>query len=186
MKKVLIGFVVAALIGCVVLLFLQHQAQKKLRTESEALVQQHAQPTDAIQSLPSPEQASFNRKHIQTINAAKLFNLAMRVYAKDNDNLYPTNFNEKFVNQLKTGRSMNLNMADWLDVFEFMPGVTSAESAEKHPDGIILREKKARQAPDGKWERVYSYADGSAWFQTSDDGNFAAFEKQHMFPPANQ
>jgi len=147
---------------------------------------------DLIQSQPTPEQisqAAFNRKHIQTINAAKFFNLTMRVLAADNNNIYPTNFNEEFVNQLTT---VNLpsgstkDMTNWLSTFEFMPGVTSAQLAEKFPNGIILREKVARQTPDGKWERVYSYADGSAWYQTSDDGNFDAFEQQHTIPPSNQ
>jgi hypothetical protein len=40
----------------------------------------------------------------------------------------------------------------------------------------IFCEQVARQTPDGKWERVYSMADGSVEMQASDGGNFDAFE----------
>lgn len=157
----------------------------RLREENRAI-------KDIIQSQPTPEQilqASFNVKHFQTINAAKVFNLTMRILAGDNNNLYPTNFNDEFVNQLTTVKlpsGSTKDMTNWLNTFEFMPGLTSAQIAEKFPEGIILREKVARQTPDGKWERVYSYADGSAWYQTSDDGNFDSFERQHAIPPQNK
>jgi hypothetical protein len=54
------------------------------------------------------------------------------------------------------------------------------------PGKIIFREQVARQTPDGKWERVYGMVDGSVEVQTSDDGNFGAFEQQHMAAPPNQ
>jgi hypothetical protein len=56
----------------------------------------------------------------------------------------------------------------------------------KTPDEILCREHTARQSPDGKWERIYGMADGSVVLQTSEDGNFDAWEKQHMVPPPNQ
>jgi hypothetical protein len=43
MKNLKAGFAIAVLITCAVLLFLQHQAQEKLRADNEALTQQIAQ-----------------------------------------------------------------------------------------------------------------------------------------------
>jgi hypothetical protein len=56
----------------------------------------------------------------------------------------------------------------------------------QYPEAISIREKFPRQTPDGKWERVYGLADGSAWSEKSDDGNFDTFEQQHSIPPPNQ
>jgi predicted nuclease with TOPRIM domain len=43
MKNVLLGFAAAIVIVCAAFLFLQHQAQEKLRAENESLAQQFAQ-----------------------------------------------------------------------------------------------------------------------------------------------
>jgi hypothetical protein len=53
---------------------------------------------------------------------------------------------------------------------------------------LMLREITPRQAPDGKWERVYGLADGSVQKITSNDGNFDNWEKQQQqyIPPPNQ
>jgi hypothetical protein len=47
------------------------------------------------------------------------------------------------------------------------------------PQLAVLRERQARQAPDGTWHRVYGLVDGQSATATSADGNFAAWEKQN-------
>jgi len=50
----------------------------------------------------------------------------------------------------------------------------------------VFRERLARQAPDGTWQRAYGFADGSVQIATSYDGNFDAWEKANTYiPPAN-
>jgi hypothetical protein len=52
---------------------------------------------------------------------------------------------------------------------------------------VELRERLARQAPDGTWQRIYGFADGSVQTATSYDGNFDAWEKANTYsPPPNQ
>jgi hypothetical protein len=52
---------------------------------------------------------------------------------------------------------------------------------------IVLRERAPRQYPNGKWERVYEFADGRVLTATSDGGNFDAWEKANTYsPPPNQ
>jgi RNA polymerase sigma factor (sigma-70 family) len=53
------------------------------------------------------------------------------------------------------------------------------------PDVIVLRERTPRQTTDGKWARVYGMADGQAVEKISEDGNFEAWEKQHLMPAQN-
>jgi hypothetical protein len=57
-----------------------------------------------------------------------------------------------------------------------------------HPQMVELRERMARQAPDGTWSRIYGLADGSVHIATSYDGNFEAWEKVNteMPPPQGQ
>ncbi len=45
----------------------------------------------------------------------------------------------------------------------------------------LLREQQPWQTPDGKWARVYAYADGAASMVESDD-NFQSWEAQHVVP----
>jgi prepilin-type processing-associated H-X9-DG protein len=52
---------------------------------------------------------------------------------------------------------------------------------------VVLRERIARQAPDGTWSRIYLFADGSVQIATSYDGNFDAWEKANTYStPPNQ
>jgi hypothetical protein len=244
MKNLKAGFAIAVLIACAILLFLQHQAQEKLRAENESLTQQLAQlktdneslsnlaaraknsqplPDDQLNELlrlrgevgvlrrqvvelgklqeenrqiragldvaqapktqlstTAPDQVEQHR--IDTVNALKQLGLAMRIYAGDHEERYATNFD-----QLISGGEIlttNFNGGVTVSDFEFMNvGLVN----DTMPDKIIFRERIPRQTPDGKWQRVYGMADGSVWTQTSADGNFDAYEKQHMIsPPPNQ
>jgi hypothetical protein len=242
MKNFKAGLIVAVVIAGAIFLFIQHQAQDKLRTENESLTQQLVQlQTDneslsnrlagigdakkltdeqfnellklrgevgmlrnqvvelgklreenrriskeladanqTIQSLPSPEQALFNKKRIQSVNDAKMIGLAMRIWAGDNNDQYPTNFDD-MTNELG-GVTNEIHLKE---TFEF---VNAGAANEHYPQMLMLREITPRQAPDGKWERVYGLADGSVWTETSSDGNFDAYEKQQQQynPPPNQ
>jgi hypothetical protein len=46
----------------------------------------------------------------------------------------------------------------------------------------LLRERQPWLTPEGKWSRVYAYADGAASTVESDD-NFQSWEAQHLLPP---
>ena len=45
----------------------------------------------------------------------------------------------------------------------------------------LIRERQPWRTPDGKWARVYGYADGAASIVESDD-NFQSWEAQHVIP----
>ena len=150
----------------------------KVREENRRLRDEVA---NAIpKSLPAPEQAEFNMHRVYTVNAMKQLGLAMRVYAGDNNGQYATNFDQL---KAELGGVTNFTGNIGLDSVEF---VNAGLVNETLPDKLIFRERVARQAPDGKWERVYGLADGSVWTQTSNDGNFNDYEQLHMMPPPNQ
>jgi hypothetical protein len=119
-------------------------------------------------------------------SAAKIINFGFGIFAEGHNGQFPTNFDQfegdkyfptnfPYLPDMRVG----IGLAD----FEIVnTGLVNA----KTPDEILFREHKARQSPDGKWERIYGMADGSVELQTSEDGNFDAFEQQHMVLPPNQ
>jgi hypothetical protein len=46
----------------------------------------------------------------------------------------------------------------------------------------LIRERQPWLTPDGRWARVYGYADGAASTVESDD-NFQSWDAQHVIPP---
>lgn len=49
----------------------------------------------------------------------------------------------------------------------------------------LIRERQPWQNPEGKWKRVYGYADGAAEIVESDD-NFQSWDAQHIIPPIHK
>jgi RNA polymerase sigma factor (sigma-70 family) len=154
-----------------------------LRTENIQIRKELADAVQTLQSLPSPKQALFDKKRIQAINAARYLSLAMRIWAGDNNDKYPTNFSQ-ITNEL-AGVTNQTQGLDPRDAFEF---VNAGMFKENYPQMLTVREIVPRQAPDGTWERVYGLADGSVHSIVSDTGNFDKWEKeqQQYNPPTNQ
>ena len=117
----------------------------------------------------------------------------MRLYAMEHNDQFPTNF-EQFKPQLDNSlgyskeytNSFSLGGVD-LHSFEFVNGgAVKNASAPEFPNLPVLRERLARQAPDGSWNRIYLFADGSAHIATSYDGNFESWEKANTYAPPDQ
>jgi len=50
---------------------------------------------------------------------------------------------------------------------------------------IVIREKQAWQS-NGKWSRIYAFADGHSEIHASPDGNFDEWESQRIVTPPGQ
>lgn len=161
----------------------------KLRGEVSVLRQQvddtaqRAQIAEQKLALALSAKAQFEAHQVETIKATKMLGLAVRLYADDNGGQFPTNLLQltgplgPYTNSWTMG-GINLWGFDFVNA-----GAVSSE----HPDMVVLRERLARQAPDGTWQRIYCFADGSVQIATSYDGNFDAWEKTNTSsPPANQ
>jgi hypothetical protein len=114
-----------------------------------------------------------------------MLGLDMRLYARDHDNQFPTNRLYKLADDYgPTNLLQNIPPLELIDV-----GLTkqNSQSQPDHPSMVVVRERLARQAPDGTWSRIYLFADGSVQTATSYDGNFDAWEKANTYaPPPNQ
>jgi len=151
----------------------------KLREQNRRISKELADANQTLQSLPSPEQALFNKQRIESINNSKEIELAMKIFAGEQNGLFPTNLMQL------VGDSKELPPS-WTNIIANFELVNAGMTDSQYPQVIAIRETNARQSPNGTWERVYGLADGSAWNETSNDGNFDAFEEQHAIPPPNQ
>jgi hypothetical protein len=93
-----------------------------------------------------------------------------RIFAQDHNNLLPEN-----MDQLKPYAS-GLPDTDW----EMVSG--GSLNRIRNPGAtILLREKEARQGPDGTFVKAYTFADGRARLEISGDKDFTALEHERGF-----
>jgi hypothetical protein len=130
--------------------------------------------------------AKFTANESVAINAIKYLGLDMRIYAGDHGNQYPTNDN---LYQLAKDYDSNTNLLQDIPAIEYknIGAKLNPQNEPDYPNMVVIRERIARQAPDGTWRRIYGLADGSVQTATSYDGNFDAWEKANTYsPPPNQ
>jgi hypothetical protein len=148
----------------------------KLREENQQLQRQATVGQNQAGQISPEDQFRLNQFH--TTDDLKQLGVAMRIYAGDQNGQYATNFY-----QLNDELGGNTMVTNFMSKYEF---VNTGLVNESMPDDIIFREQNPHQNPSGGWERIYVFADGRVETQYSDDGNFDAYEKQHMVPPPNQ
>ena len=154
----------------------------KLREENQQLRK------EVQEQIQLPTQGQYEWHQTNSENAARHIELGMLMFASDGNNQYPNNFQyptnlaqvsnyiEGFTNQTSGIGTNHFEIVN--------PGLiitNSQDTARK----MMLRERSPYRTPDGKWARMYGFADGHVEVQISDDGNFDAWEKQHS-PPPNQ
>jgi RNA polymerase sigma factor (sigma-70 family) len=155
----------------------------KLRQDNSRLLAMLAEAkaqSKVTNAEPRPE--SMQRSRL-----AKLLTLPLRMYASEHQGQFPPNFDlaVPFFAQAFEADPFLSEAAELLDArlqFEIVyhgprEGVPEAGSV------ILIREKQARQRPDGQWEKAYGFVDGSGSFRAEPDGNFAVWEKLHILTP---
>jgi RNA polymerase sigma factor (sigma-70 family) len=108
---------------------------------------------------------------------AKNIAIDLLYYANDHQGQYPTNFNQidAYTNQFPFSGTNDFEI-----VFQ-----GSRNEITNLGEVIVVQEPDAWPTFDGKWGKVYGFADGHAELHTEVDGNFDAFEQQHSvsLPP---
>jgi RNA polymerase sigma factor (sigma-70 family) len=116
------------------------------------------------------EKESFQQESNARINNAKMAGLGCFLFAQDNQNQWPNNFE-----QLKKYGS-RLDSSNW----EFVSSGNKNNFTNPRQT-ILIREKESRPSPDGKLVKVYLFADGSVQVLSTLDDDFAALEKQRGY-----
>ena len=121
-----------------------------------------------LQPNPAAEE-SFHLESTVRINQAKQWALTFFIFAGDHQNQLPENF-EQLKTYLPKG---GLSDSNW----EIVSG-GNLNNFVNPVQTILLREKESRQSPDGKFVKIYAFADGHVELISSPDNDFAALEKQ--------
>jgi len=115
---------------------------------------------------------------ISSFNDARIYCLGMILYATKNQNLFPTNLDQTLpylreANQAPSGTN-RFDILYWGSL-DALPSPMISE--------IIVLRSGSWEGRDGKWSRVYGFADGHCEIHTEADDSFDAWEKRHMIQP---
>lgn len=156
------------------------QSQKQIATLQRQVETARAM-ADAAAAKAGEVSADDAARHIayDTIEVMKQLGLAARIFSTDNQDQFPTSF-AQMTNILPAKLPGGLT----LDRFEFNQEQPSVKITE--PQRWLFRERVPRQLSDGKWQRIYTLADGSVQTIASATGDFSFFEHHGSLPPAGQ
>jgi len=160
---------------------LRGQNSQLTRLEEENRQLRSAQPVQGTSSKPASEAEQEQKFMMQEMNYAKQGTLGVIMFQADNDSNSPTNFLQ--VESYCSGT----NFLDALMAkFDLLPAGAATNIAVPSAT-IVLKEKQAWQTIDGKWAKVYGFADGHAELHTEADGHFDGWESERCVSlPKNQ
>jgi hypothetical protein len=123
------------------------------------------------------------------LNDARALTAALRKYADDHQGEFPRSLD--YV-ETYLPKPLETNSPSWLNAplsgtndFEIVYRGSQNDLSNIPPRRVaLIRERQPWLTLDGKWARVYGYADGAASGVESDD-NFQSWDAQHIVPPAN-
>ncbi len=166
---------------------------KKLRSEVGMLRQRtnelgklHVLPASTPQGHQQPEANSQVEQEQAAaefkMNNAKQSVMGMIMYANDHGNQFPTNFDQTAPYLGGDSNLVRSNLSQLEIVYE-----GSWKNIVNPASAIVVRERQAWQASNGRWMKTYGFADGHSELHSEPDGNFDTFEQQHTVAlPPNQ
>lgn len=150
----------------------------KLREENKRLQAAQLDPNAQRQEILDAEKQQHDVM-MQKLDDAKQGVLAFILFADDNQKQFPTNF-------AQASLYTNTNYTEQIESHFDMTYQGSISSITNVSETIVLKEKQAWQALNGKWMKTYGFADGHAEIRTEPNGNFDDWESKHTIPSPNQ
>lgn len=144
------------------------QQQNQQLKDSLATAAQARQQSVAQAEEQRAQERAFG---IVQINTAKMSMVGMILYAGDNQDQFPTNFNQASAYLANPAVATNLNQ------FEIV--YRGAMSSLANPASAIVVRSIQPWASNGKWAKAYGFADGHAETHSDPNGNFDEWEQQH-------
>lgn len=137
----------------------------------------------AVPSESKPENPAEQQRKIALakMNYAKQWMLAFMMYAEDHQHACPADFSQAA--SYAPGIDDGDTVIKTNHVKIFYQG--SFNDITNPAQTVVLGEIEPMQGGDGGWLKAYGFADGHAEYHMEQDGNFAAWESQHIqTPPA--
>lgn len=118
------------------------------------------------------------------MNFTKRWMMAFMLYSQEHNDQFPTGFDAAAGHLPDTQGDGKLPSVS-TDQFE-MVYQGSITNVAKPASTIVIREREPYRTPDGGWVKAYGFADGHSEIHKADDGNFTAWEQEHMQKPGGQ
>lgn len=122
------------------------------------------------------------------LNDARAVTAALQRYAQDHAGLFPASLDQASVYLPLPSRKLkpweNAPVSGTNDFEIVYQGTTNELTDIPLRRVALIRERQPWLTPDGKWARVYGYADGAVSAVESDD-NFQSWDALHIIPPSN-
>jgi len=151
------------------------QAQNQRLREAFTNLAELKQKQQSLGQIDAQQQAYA----VQQIDTARQAVLGMMLYANDNQNQFPTNFD-----QAASYYENNPELADHLAKFVIEYHGSMANVA--NPASAIVVQSFEPFMSHGKWAKAYGFADGHAEVHSDPDANFNDWEQQHVPVLKNQ
>ena len=150
-----------------------------LRLENRQLA---AALSEVVKALAKKEADPELEQRMHRPRVAKILTLPLLMYADDNHGQFPARFDLaapyfREAYQADPFLRDEVEFAETTKQFEIVYHGTQ-DAVTNVNQTILIREKQARQRPDGKWEKAYGFTDGSGQGHVEADGNFEAWEKR--------
>jgi hypothetical protein len=127
--------------------------------------------TSKMKSSPAlATKESFEKESEVRLDQAKKWALACLLFGNDHAYQLPKDFG------LGKAYAPDISQSNWEIVSS-----GDEKSIVNPSQTILLRERKSRISPDGKFTKVYAFADGHAEMEVTPDGDFLALENERGF-----
>jgi len=138
-----------------------------------------------VEAEEDPQKEATKQFGIRRMNEARLLVLGHFLFAGDNDGRSPDSLEaavarvkSEGVSKEQTDILQNLRTEEFEVVYK-----GSFNEVGNPASAIVLRERAAWQAYNGRWARTYGFADGHTEIHSTDDGDYSAWEAQHQVQP---
>jgi RNA polymerase sigma factor (sigma-70 family) len=151
-----------------------------LRRQVAAAANAKPQPTARTEAAAEPADALEQQKRMQLVKLldGKGYASQLVTFASANQGWLPTNW----LQVAGYAKDFPVSESNSFEMIHRQP-LNLNQLGTNFPNTIVVREFMAWPTHDGKWRKIYGYADGHAQAVEVTDGNFTAWEEQNTYNP---
>lgn len=156
----------------------------RLREQNKRMVPKQDQPVKETAQEPVDPARQLA---ISKMNYSRKWMIAFMMYSEEHQGQFPASFDQAAALMAKTSSTTDGDTDTNRTPAELEIVYQGLASAITNPaNTIVIRGQQPWQTADGGWVNDYTFADGHSEIHKADDGNFEAWEKQHMQAPPAQ
>jgi RNA polymerase sigma factor (sigma-70 family) len=148
--------------------------------EEKRRLQARTAPPSAGSTATLEAMEEDRRLAIAGMNYTKQWLLAFLLFSSENHDSFPGSFDEA-QSFLPKPAAAETNFTTGQFEILYQGPITNITSPALT---VVMRQKQPRHNSSGRWSRTYGFADGHCEVASTPDGNYDAWEKQHIVAPS--